>query len=81
MTLVTPYIVLGRWMVSWGVKSCGVSGPKEPMELGVKTAQPVSRATSRTLNRPPTPMCQANWGLTSATALSRAAKLKMVSIL
>ena len=34
-------------MVSCGVPTCGVSGPKEPMELGVKTAHFFSRETSR----------------------------------
>ena len=62
-------------MVSWGVFWWGVSGPKEPMELGVKTAQPFSRAISRMLMRPFIWIFQAIRGLRSATAESRAARL------
>ena len=53
----------------------GVSGPKEPMELGVKTAQLCSRATSRMFSSPSIPIFQANKGLRSATTESRAARL------
>ena len=74
----TPYIVLGRWMVSWGVMSLGVEAPKAPMELGTKTAQPSWRATSSTRYMPPMLMLQATCGFSSATALKRAARWWMV---
>ena len=74
-TLVTPYIEVGRWMVSCGVLSRGVSGPKEPMEEGVNTAQCFSRATSRMLIRPFIWMSQALSGRRSAVAESSAARL------
>jgi len=34
-----PYMVDGRWAVSWGVRSRGVVRPKAPIELGRKTVQ------------------------------------------
>ena len=71
----------GRWMVSCGVPTCGVSGPKEPMEEGVNTATPFSRAISRILSRPFIWMSHARSGFRSATADSNAARLYMVSIL
>ena len=56
-TLVTPYIVRGCWMVSWGVLSRGVSGPKEPIEEGVNTAQPFRSSPSEPVGTMlPTPM-------------------------
>ena len=41
-------LVVGRGGVSCGVASRGVPGPKAPIELGRKTAQPWGRATSST---------------------------------
>ena len=55
-------------MVSWGAGSFGVVEPKTPIELGTKTAQPFSRATSNTLKVPFMFTFQARTGLLSATA-------------
>ena len=40
---------------------------KEPIELGVNTAHPCSRATSNTFHSPSMPIFQASFGFDSAT--------------
>jgi hypothetical protein len=61
-------------MVSWGVGSRGVVGPKAAMEEGVKRAAPVSRAASRRVMSPPRFTRYASWGFFSPTAERRAAR-------
>jgi hypothetical protein len=61
-------------MVSCGAGSRGVDGPNAPMELGVNTALPVSRATSSTFINVPMFTSYASCGARSADADSRAAR-------
>ena len=74
-TFVQPYIERGLWIVSCGVFWRGVSGPNDPIEEGVNTAQPFSLAISRIFMRPSIWMCHASCGFLSATAERRAARL------
>ena len=39
--LLLTTMVVGRWIVSCGVRSAGVLGPNAAIELGKNTAQPV----------------------------------------
>jgi len=68
-------MVVGLKIVSWGVSTLGVSGPKTAMELGQKTCLTSSaRAASRTLNRPLILTSQALAGFFSPVADRIAAK-------